>query len=273
MKKIFELINQLCNSVLIVASGNIKRGHNKGRMSFSKVVAFTLAETLIVMGVIGIVSALTLPNLNSSTGEKEKIAKVKKIYQNLEDALGRAQSVYGPIDEWFLNDANATAYNQRFAERMTEFMKISKNCGTSGLGCFSSGKEKSLSGEQDSNTGIVALGYPMFLLADGTAVNFNISSKDCNSSRNDIEDVCGGMYVDIDGSKGANTRGKDLFLFGVTKSGIYPEGLGITGNFSVDGFFHSAWIIKHDNMDYLKTTKGKCSNGKVLDWTTNTTCK
>ena len=29
--------------------------------------AFTLAETLIVMGVIGIVSALTLPNLNAST--------------------------------------------------------------------------------------------------------------------------------------------------------------------------------------------------------------
>ena len=53
-----------------------------------KILAFTLAETLIVMGIIGIVSALTLPNLNSSTGEKEKIAKVKKIYQNVNDALG-----------------------------------------------------------------------------------------------------------------------------------------------------------------------------------------
>ena len=53
-----------------------------------KTIAFTLAETLIVMGIIGIVSALTLPNLNSSTGEKEKVAKVKKIYQNLSDALG-----------------------------------------------------------------------------------------------------------------------------------------------------------------------------------------
>ena len=29
--------------------------------------AFTLAETLIVMGIIGVVAALTLPNLNSST--------------------------------------------------------------------------------------------------------------------------------------------------------------------------------------------------------------
>ena len=52
------------------------------RKILKKVVAFTLAETLIVMGIIGIISALTLPNLNSSTGEKEKLAKVKKLYQN-----------------------------------------------------------------------------------------------------------------------------------------------------------------------------------------------
>ena len=52
--------------------------------------AFTLAETLVVMGIIGIVSALTLPNLNSSTGEKEKVAKVKNLYSNLNDAYGRA---------------------------------------------------------------------------------------------------------------------------------------------------------------------------------------
>ena len=44
-----------------------------------KFVEFTLAETLIVMGVICIVSALTLPNLNSSTGDKERVVKVKKI--------------------------------------------------------------------------------------------------------------------------------------------------------------------------------------------------
>ncbi len=54
--------------------------------------AFTLAETLIVMGIIGVVAALTLPNLNSSTGDKEKVVKLKKIYSNLEDAFGRAKA-------------------------------------------------------------------------------------------------------------------------------------------------------------------------------------
>ena len=46
----------------------------------AKKIAFTLAETLIVMGIIGVVSALTIPNLNSATADKEKVAKVKKIY-------------------------------------------------------------------------------------------------------------------------------------------------------------------------------------------------
>ena len=70
---------------------------------FSK-AAFTLAETLIVMGVIGVVAALTLPNLNNSTGDKEKVAKVKKIYAELNDAFGRAEVAYGPINQWFVND-------------------------------------------------------------------------------------------------------------------------------------------------------------------------
>ncbi len=72
----------------------------KANLSQLKKWAFTLAETLIVMGIIGVVAALTLPNLNSSTGEKEKVVKLQKIYQNINDALGRAVAVYGPIDTW-----------------------------------------------------------------------------------------------------------------------------------------------------------------------------
>ncbi len=67
-------------------------------LTIRKAFAFTLAETLIVMGIIGVVAALTIPNLNSSTANKEKVAKVKKVYQNLTDAYGRMNAVYGRID-------------------------------------------------------------------------------------------------------------------------------------------------------------------------------
>ena len=104
---------------------------------FKRFLAFTLAETLIVMGIIGIVSALILPNLNSSTGEKEKVAKLKKIYQNLNDAVGRSAAVYGPVDEIFRSSYS----NENFiklGDRLTEFINVSKNCGVStNQGCFS----------------------------------------------------------------------------------------------------------------------------------------
>ena len=74
----------------------------------NKAFAFTLAETLIVMGIIGVVAALTIPNLNSSTADKEKVAKLQKIYSNLNDAVGRATAVYGPMEGWWTgtNESN-----------------------------------------------------------------------------------------------------------------------------------------------------------------------
>ena len=107
-----------------------------------KFIAFTLAETLIVMGIIGVVAALTLPNLNSTTGEKEKVAKVKKIYSNLADAFGRAEAVYGPFNEWFINDGNnSDNARKRAFERLTEFMKVSKSNSTNTTATFADGTE------------------------------------------------------------------------------------------------------------------------------------
>ena len=44
----------------------------KERMVFmmKQKFGFTLAEVLIVIGIIGVVAALTLPNLNHATGDK-----------------------------------------------------------------------------------------------------------------------------------------------------------------------------------------------------------
>ena len=39
----------------------------------TKLLAFTLAETLIVMGIIGVVAALTIPNLNDAIGRSEAV--------------------------------------------------------------------------------------------------------------------------------------------------------------------------------------------------------
>ena len=250
--------------------------------NLKKALAFTLAETLIVMGIIGVVAALTIPNLNSSTADKEKIAKVKKIHSNLEDAIGRATAVYGPIDEWFvgIDSSNTQAINEKYADRVIDFLKTSKTCkGNDQVGCIPLGNVyKNLEG---TNTKVAGDTDIRVLLADGAALSFSIGAPDCSrsySTDSALSRTCGLVDLDIDGPKGPNTAGKDYFQFFVTRDGIVPRGSqgsneNITDCFKL-GSKCTAWVIDNGNMDYLKADRtGKCPNGKTLNWTTNTSCK
>ena len=247
---------------------SLMRDDIKIRHTFKKAIAFTLAETLIVMGIIGVVAALTIPNLNSSTADKEKVAKVQKIYSNLSDAFGRAQAVYGPYGEWFQNDTNDTAIATRFGERMTEFMKVSKTCKLT-TGCASTSKAYWYDGsEMASNLDNSHKDYYNVILADGTAISFNI----------------GAIHVDIDGpNKGKTKEGVDLFTFLIEQDEnnnynvLYFGGNGnSTGNLKPP-YDILGWIILNGNMDYLKATLTsdtyKCPNGKTLNWQNQTSCK
>ena len=225
----------------------------------SRKSAFTLAETLIVMGIIGVVAALTLPNLNSSTGDKEKVVKLKKIYSNLEDAIGRAQAVYGPYSEWNYSDSN----DKMPGERITEFMRLSKNCEqNTGSNCFTNSNSKYLDGSNNTNfdqhDGVASRAYRV-ITTDGTSVLF---------------DPYGGRtIVDIDGpNKGSNTAGKDIFEFTLNKTTneLIPLGRNYTDEQLKNSCFKNgsactAWVIQNENLDYLK-----CPS--TLSWT-NTTCK
>jgi len=216
-----------------------------------KIFAFTLAETLIVMGVIGIVSALTLPNLNSLTGDKERVAKVKKIYQNLNDALGRAEAVYGPYEQWFINDTTDQAKAKRVGERLVEFMKVSKDCSTTT-------NQKCMNNNYDTNDKFYKV-----ILADGTSF---ATAGPVNANQ---------IFVDIDGpAKGSGSSGKDFFVFIFSDDGVIPSGykdsfadliqdcLGL-------GKYPSTWIIKYDNADYLQFqsvsgSTATCKNGNTV---------
>ncbi len=241
-----------------------------------KLLAFTLAETLIVIGIIGIVSALTLPNLNSSTGEKEKVAKVMKLYQNFNDAYGRAVAVYGPIDEWFANDTTATAQATRFAQRIAEFMKVSRTCSGNTSTCFSS---QITVGPltTNKNAGFYSSNYG-FVLADGTGVVITTGSmgltqcKDtyCGDGYNITDTIQDCILVDIDGpNKGMSAPGLDIFAFEFGLKGIFPAGVAsgsVSSSVSSDGLALTRWVIDNGNMDYLK-----CASS--LKWSNQTSCK
>lgn len=249
----------LCHPELV--SGSRKNIINIFKTA-KKALAFTLAETLIVMGIIGVVSALTIPNLNSSTADKEKIAKLQKLYSNMNDAITRATAVYGPIDEWY-SGKTSDQCKQVLFERITEFMKLQKSCNPNVSSCYGA-----------------TINYYTAVTADGTSLWFGAWSS-CGNTEG-ANDNCGKLYIDIDGPrKSKNKMGKDIFRFSITKNGLdydytsdYLSDADALKGCLKDGYNCERWVLQNGNMDYLKVdADGKCPNGKVLDFTTNTSCK
>ncbi len=217
-----------------------------------KAKAFTLAETLIVIGIIGVVAALTLPNLNHATGDKETITRVKKIYSSLMDAYGRAEAIYGPIGDWCKSGIyESDECVEIFMNRFIEFMKVSK-----------------VEGDFAND------GYAV--LSDGTTLRYGTwwYGEDSAYVQN------GKLYymigVDIDGqNKGKNNNGQDLFYFDITSQGVVPDGvvrldydddlnLERLQNFCFNMKYGTQWILQNDNMDYLKVdSEGNCPDGKT----------
>lgn len=267
--------------------------------------AFTLAEVLVVIGVIGVVSALTLPNLNTSTGNKETITRVKKIYANLNDAFGRARAAHGPLGTWFLDLTvrQSSDRNKLIGGRMAEYLNASKDCGYANISQCWTQKSVNALGNTGGSIGWDCTNsdrtpYAM-VLADGSSLLMSYYAycvKRLDENDNPIKDEngedildCTPKYlicVDTDGpNKGPNTWGGDHFVYWFTdEDGVMPGGYDFASRTDghqeqpcgVDVDTCTAWIVQKGNMDYLKTSDGKtCPNGKLLRWAgaENSTCK
>ena len=64
--------------------------------------AFTLAEVLVTLSIIGIVSAMTIPTLHQRQTEKVTVNKVKKFYSTLNQSFQKAIVENGESDNWLL---------------------------------------------------------------------------------------------------------------------------------------------------------------------------
>ena len=232
------------------------------------------------MGVIGVVAALTLPNLNQSTNNKEKVAKLQKIYQNLSDAFGRTEAIYGALRFWPASDC----WSSKMNSRMEEFLKFSKKCtGSSDQSCsFGRTILKKLNGTQYASAYDYTenFGSENYVLSDGSAIYISRVSDgritDSSLSASPLaESPLYLVLVDIDGKKGTSTMGRDVFEFAIVPSGVYPVGTqqdkfgkdnsALSSNCFSTGLGCAGWVIENGNMDYLK-----CPND--LSWT-KTTCK
>ena len=67
----------------------------------SKIFAFTLAEVLITIGIIGVVAALTMPVLVQNSQKKEVSVRLKKFYSTFSQAIIKSELDNSMKDDWF----------------------------------------------------------------------------------------------------------------------------------------------------------------------------
>ena len=244
--------------------------------------AFTLAETLIIIGIIGVVAALTLPNLNHATGDKETVTRVMKAYSMLSEATDRAMARYGgSIDEW--DCSNYLEKNQYidicWLNRIKEYLKVSKSCNE----WPDSDSDDYVSCESLRKNFEFNHDNIIFQLADGLTLSTE-GYENCDNEYNFLGTKikeCSIIYIDIDGpNKGKNKKGYDIFNFALVPEGIYPGGENdyedmesfiselCYDEYWARGFSASYWIVNYGNLDYLKADEeGVCPNGTQLSET------
>ena len=99
-----------------------------------RVAAFTLAEVLITLGIIGIVAAMTLPALINNYNTKLTETRLKKFYSIFNQAILRSVNDNGPfegwdywVDEWNGNGLqipNQSKINNAFEKYLRPYMNI-----------------------------------------------------------------------------------------------------------------------------------------------------
>lgn len=65
-----------------------------------KYKAFTLAETLVTLAILGVVSALTVPALKNHADEQKYVNFTKKALQDVTNATAKLEAIHGDVIFW-----------------------------------------------------------------------------------------------------------------------------------------------------------------------------
>ena len=99
--------------------------------------AFTLAEVLITLGIIGVVAAMTMPSLIQKHNEKVIVNQTKKVYSTFSQLLLFAQKDGDSLDSILQATSSKQEASMALLNYFLPYLKIGKNCGLQqNAGCF-----------------------------------------------------------------------------------------------------------------------------------------
>ena len=193
------------------------------KINYVSFIAFTLAEVLITLGIIGIVAEMTIPTLMNNVGDMELKAAWKKEFSTFSQVTTSLISDNGGD---LINLCTSDIQGNCLRDAYGKYLKSTKSCDGNMYSVYGDCWHL-LDGSASkwlNNTGVTAPGFIWrneagLMLADGSMVIFNWFQSDCQSGYG-----CGYMYFDVNGFKKPNVVGRDIFQVELHKDRLLPEG-------------------------------------------------
>lgn len=186
-----------------------------------KKYAFTLAETLIALTIIGVCAAMVIPslkNLNEHTMNTENEVMAKKTITNFSNATSQI----------LMNSSKTRKMDGVYKMDSTTDLCTDANCMFNLYGKYLSIVKQPAA--TDIKNAASLPGTVHGVLADGVIFGLTFDS-DCELSLTNVkplpgaEDIsasklCGYIYFDTNGTKGPNATNRDRFVMPIYKTGI-----------------------------------------------------
>ena len=237
--------------------------HNEGH----KKPAFTLAEVLITLGIIGIVAALNMPMLISNYQKEVAVTQLKKSYSLWSQAFQKILAdegverlsdtqLWSYIEGTCDNNLNSgdTCGHTKFIPELKKYIKFEAGMGKLEYGSY-----------KDTKTYLIKTN-------DGTILRSFYFSKSathqdtetCNKIKELGGNICskvGGFLVDINGDKKPNEDGKDLFEFFISDEGkLYPRGG------KDNALYNNQTGLESNNYYWMSSRCGSyCTTGRIME--------
>ena len=216
--------------------------------------AFTLAEVLITLGIIGVVAAMTMPTLINNINKKHWITGYKKAFSELSQIHQLLNSETGGSYMAECNDFDDVCLKNLFAEKMkvVEYCKetVPNKCQESST--YLNGKTRGINQSTDVNDI-----WPTIVTASGYSVKFRFHGNDCSEFIEGYSQklpTCGWMQIDVNGLKRPNVVGKDIYFLNIFKNKLFPR-----YSNELNGQFVS---------ELYETLKEDCENGEGVGCST-----
>jgi prepilin-type N-terminal cleavage/methylation domain-containing protein len=210
----------------------------KSRPKTKKIFGFTLAEVLITLGIIGVVSAMTIPALMNKCQKvvlanqaKKEYAMWTQVFKNIladnnTTSLSETE-LWGKIEGYRVYyTPNPTTTNTAFWSELGKYVKISPSGAYNYIKTYMNEARIFI---------FYSKNYPIYL-SNGSQLTqyyfyktpYRKTDAVCSQIKalgGSMCSVIGYILIDVNGAKGPNIRGRDLFQFEISDEGVlYPYG-------------------------------------------------